>query len=432
MALSPQSRGVKRIAEVTLVILLLVGGTAVLMPTLRQAREASQKISFDEKDYGSAPAVDTTEWAGGGDGGRLRQQVARGEVRSFVAQIDLTSLVSIGTSQPESIYEAAFHAEIEALNPEADGGEAELRLPLPPQLISLSDLKVTIAGDPSDTVSIEGSNLVWRGQLASSAPVPIEVTYTAVGKGLYELRIPPGKIIERFDVTLTANRSDLRMMELSLQPDPPTRESGKTVYRWNYERLMLGRPIRIDILGVAPMDRLGELAWLGPLSVLVFGLLVALVALAFQPEALDKWMLLLIVGAFAAAYPLMYYAQDFVSLPMAIVLACVAMMIIIGARAVTSMGVRIGAFGIMLPCGSVLTLIMLATIHPQTQGMLLTVLAIGMLVAMMILVPRAQERIAASRPVPIATPIGKPKGDPEIELDIDSDLDLEIGPDVES
>jgi hypothetical protein len=425
------NRGVRRIAEVTLVILLLVGGTAVLMPTLRQAREASQKVVFDDYDKQfEEPAATTGYGPSGGerfaDGRKYQQPIVRGEVRSFIAKIDLTSRVSIGTSQPESIYEAKFQAEIEALNPDAGDGDAELRLPLPPQLISLSDLNITIAGDPSssDNIFIEGSDLVWRGRLDSTAPSPIKVTYTAVGKGLYELRMPPGKIIEVFDVTLTANSSDLRMMELSLQPNPPERKAGKTVYHWDYERLMLGRPIRIDILGVAPMDRLGELAWLGPISVLVFGLMVALVAMAFQPETLDKWMLLMILGAFAAAYPLMYYAQDFMSLPMAIVAACAAMMIIIGGRAVTLLGVRIGTLGIMLPGGAVLALIMLATIHPLAQGMLLTVLAIGTLVALMILVPRAQKRIAESRPAPVPAPPLEPKPKPIVE----SDFDLEIEP----
>ena len=398
-------------AEVALVILLLVGGTAVLMPTLRQAREASQKVYDQSDNWERMPPAraHSGPMAGESVGGYVA--VTRGEVRSFKASIDLTSRVSIGTSQPESIYEATFHADILALNPDAAGGDAELRLPLPPQLISLSDLNVTVAGDPSENVFIEGSDLVWRGRLDSSTPAPIEVSYSAVGKGLYELRIPPGKIVEVFDVKLTANSSDLRMMELSLQPSPPVRESGKTVYHWDYKRLMLGRPIRIDILGVAPMDRLGELAWLGPISVLVFGLLVALVALAFQPEALDKWMLLLIVGAFAAAYPLMYYAQDFVSLSMAIVMACVAMMVIIGGRAITLLGVRVGSLGIMLPGGAVLALIMLATIHPMAQGMLLTVLAVGTLVALMILVPRAQKRIAASRPAVVTPPVHEPEDD---------------------
>src|SRR5205807_10482687 len=62
--------------------------------------------------------------------------------------------------------------------------------------------------------------------------------------------------------------------------------------------------------GIAPIDRLGELTWLGPLSVLVFGLMVGLVARAASVPRFDLWMLLLTVGTFAGSYPLMYFAQE--------------------------------------------------------------------------------------------------------------------------
>ena len=383
-------RGLKRMIEVGVVIFVLVAFTSLLMPSLQKARTLSHKAVQEMRDYEYQSSVDSLA-----DKAAKERPVARGEVRRFKADVDLTSRISIGTAYPESIYEAKFTADILARNPEAATGDAEIRLPLPPQLISLSDLKVTVAGDPSENVFVDGSSLVWRGPLDTGAPVPINVTYTAVGKGLYELQVPPGKILETFDVTLTANSSDLRMMELSLQPEPPRREAGKIIYQWHYDRLMLGRPIRIDILGIAPMDRLGELVRLGPFSVLVFGLLAAMVALAYHPEALDKWMLLLIVGSFAAAYPLMYYAQDFVPLGTAIIGAGLAMMIIIGIRAVTLLGLRVGLMGIVLSGTGVLTLTMLATIYKQAQGILLTVLVVGALVGLMVLVPLARKQVAS-------------------------------------
>jgi len=403
-AVNPSHRQLKRLAEVALVILLLVAGTAILMPTLSSTRKLSQKAASAIRAWDDDAEAQLAKSA------LADKPAVRGEVRSFEADIDLTSRVSIGTAKPESIYEAKFRANIEARNPGAAAGNAEIRLPLPPQLISLSDLNVTVNGDPSENVFLDDGVLVWRGRLDVGEPVPLAISYTAVGKGLYELRVPPGKIVDVFDVTLTANRADLRMMELSLQPAPPERDGGKTVYRWHYERLMLGRPIRIDILGLAPMDRLADLVWLGPISVLAFGLLVAMVSLAFRPEALDKWMLLLIVGAFAAAYPLMYHAQDFVSLPTAIVAACVAMMAIIGARAVTLLGVRVGVLGVVLTGGAALTVATMATVFPQTQGMLLTALVVGALVAMMSLLPRVQKTVAAS-----AAPPPIPPGAPETE-----------------
>ena len=66
------------------------------------------------------------------------------------------------------------------------------------------------------------------------------------------------------------------------QPTGSSRAGGATTYTWDYARLMFGRPIVLDVLGIAPIDRLGELSWLGPLSVIFYGLVLGLVARAFD------------------------------------------------------------------------------------------------------------------------------------------------------
>ncbi len=93
------------------------------------------------------------------------------------------------------------------------------------------------------------------------------IAYSAVGKGLYNLQTPPCGILDTFHIDLTAVGSDVRMLELSLQPTKYVRGAGQTVYTWDYKRLLFGRPIALDVLGIAPIDRLGELTWLGPASV---------------------------------------------------------------------------------------------------------------------------------------------------------------------
>ena len=103
----------------------------------------------------------------------------------------LTPRLSVGTASPESIYEARFTGKIRAVSPRPEAGECELELPLPPQVISLADLTITAGGKPSEMVALRDGKLVWRGALAA-VPTPLEVTYTAVGKGLYELSVPPG------------------------------------------------------------------------------------------------------------------------------------------------------------------------------------------------------------------------------------------------
>lgn len=395
----PEKRSGRRLLEVILVILLLVVGTSLLMPSLNRARELAKQSVMDRRSYHDENIPQAIM---GEEDSTVSRPLA--QIKSFVATIDLTPTLSIGTTKPESIYEANFNAQLKARNPSASKGECEIRLPLPPQLISLSDLNVSVAGEPSENVFVRDGNLVWHGRLDVGKSIPLEIQYKAVGKGIYTLHTPPGKIVDTFEATLTANSSDLQMMELSLQPDNPRRENGKTVYEWKYKRLMIGRPIAIDILGIAPMDRLGELVWLGPVSVLVFTLLVAMLTLAYRPEMLDKWMLLLIGGTFAAGYPLMYFAQEFMSLMTTIIAACLAVIVIIAIRAVTLFGLRMGIAGVVSISAAVFALTMGATIYPKTQGILLTVGAIGTLVVMMILMPKAQKALADMLPTTTAKP----------------------------
>lgn len=137
-------------------------------------------------------------------------------VKSFAANVSLKPGLSVGTAQPESIYTAQLTAKFEALNPRRNG-ECEVLLPLPPQIISLADLAVTVNDQPSESVEIRGDKLVWFGTLPGE-PTPMTITYSAVGKGLYNLQIPPSGILDTFHIDLTAIGSDVRMLELSLQP----------------------------------------------------------------------------------------------------------------------------------------------------------------------------------------------------------------------
>ena len=166
-------------------------------------------------------------------------------------------------------------------------------------MISLAELTITAGGKPSEMIALRDGKLVWRGPMATQ-PTLLEVAYTAVGKGLYELSVPAGGILDQFEVTMEAKGSDVRLLELSLQPTKLARQAGSTTYTWAYPRLLFGQPVRLDVLGIAPIDRLGELTWLGPLSVLIFGLMVGLVVRAAWVPRFDLWMVLLTVGTFAA------------------------------------------------------------------------------------------------------------------------------------
>jgi hypothetical protein len=211
----------------------------------------------------------------------------------------------------------------------------------------------------------------------------------------------PGDILS-CQVSLVANGSDVRLLELSLQPTSVDHSGTTSTYQWDYQRLLFGRPVRLDVLGIAPIDRLGELTWLGPISVLVFGILVGLVVHATSVTRFDLWMLLLTVGTFAGAYPLMYFAQEYVSLGPAVLISAGIALGIIAVRAATLMGAWLALAGVVLPAAVIMAVTLVAAVWTRLQGILLTAEALGFFIAVMVLLPKA-------RAAPITVPGTSPK-----------------------
>jgi prepilin-type N-terminal cleavage/methylation domain-containing protein len=408
----------------TLIELLVVMGllallVALLLPALSRARKAAtMRRLAAERD---SVSVEAQRQPGGvvGTGATRPAGLKRPSavVTSIDAEITLTPRLSVGTVEPESIYEAMLVARLQA---SAAGGlgaakagataDSEIELPLPPQIISLADLSVKVDGKPADaaagsgTVEMGGDRLVWHGPLRADAPSDVRVTYTAVGKGLYALETPPGEVLERFQVKLTAAGSDVRMLELSLQPTSLTRTSDRTTYTWDYRRLLFGRAIAVDVLGVAPVDRLGELGWLGPISVVAFGMVLGLVSRAYEVRHFDRWMLALVLGTFTGAYPLMYFAQEFIPLTAAVAGAASIVLVVIGWRATTIMGPWLALAGVVFPAVLILALTLTAAVRPGLQGILLTALGLGLFTLAMVLAPRLMpaQPVHASGPTPRA------------------------------
>jgi prepilin-type N-terminal cleavage/methylation domain-containing protein len=398
------------LVELLVVVIIIAVMIALLLPAVQTAREAARRSSLMSKTQGTPEAAVLDQQSSAASA-----PLPQARVRAFTAEVTLTPRLSVGTAAPESIYEACFQGKIEAVRPNEQAGECEIGLPLPPQIISLADMSITATDQPSEKVAIRDGKLLWRGTLPAE-PTSIDVTYTAVGKGLYELAVAPGGILDRYEVSLVANGSDVRLLELSLQPTSLDRSAGTSTYRWKYERLLFGRPVRVDVLGIAPIDRLGELRWLGPIGVIIFGILVGLVVQAASVPRFDLWMLLLTVGTFAGAYPLMYFAQEYISLGPAVIASAGIALLIIGVRAATLMGFWRGLAGVVLPGAAIMAVTLVAAIWTALQGILLTAMALGFFVAAMMLMPKVNAASASfwgrSQDV---TPLRAPVRSPEVQ-----------------
>jgi hypothetical protein len=65
---------------------------------------------------------------------------------------------------------------------------------------------------------------------------------------------------------------------------------------------------------------------------------------------------------------------------------------IIAVRTVTLMGFWRAVVGIVVPATAIMAITLSATVWPQMQGMLLTVLGLGFFIAAMMLMPKVTER----------------------------------------
>ena len=122
-----RSRRTFTLVELLVVILILALLIAFLLPALSRARRTAMriKLAHEEWEYREPPATKPAE--------PVLPSRPQALVSSFDGKISLTPRLSIGTAEPESIYEAQLEASLIAQSPADSKSDCEIQLPLPPQ-----------------------------------------------------------------------------------------------------------------------------------------------------------------------------------------------------------------------------------------------------------------------------------------------------------
>src|ERR1700736_1997752 len=101
--------------ELLVVVCILAVVMALLLLALSRIRKAAVTSKLaNESQYGSGPQMAQDNAAMAARPGQPPPPRPRARVKTFSADVVLTPRLSVGTAEPESIYEAQFRGQIQA------------------------------------------------------------------------------------------------------------------------------------------------------------------------------------------------------------------------------------------------------------------------------------------------------------------------------
>ncbi len=98
-------------------------------------------------------------------------------VRNKVKACQQLGIYSEKITPPDTITTDELLALVDKLNHRDEIDGILVQMPLPPQIVSLSDLQMKVNGEPTESVSLAGDKLVWQGTLTGEQPANVAVPW---------------------------------------------------------------------------------------------------------------------------------------------------------------------------------------------------------------------------------------------------------------
>src|SRR5947209_9691078 len=109
--------------ELMVVIMIIAILIALLLPALSRARRSAMTKLANQSQYGAAVEMAQNNRVRDKETTAPAAPLPRARVQQFAADVVLTPRLSVGTAEPESIYEAKFTGQIVASSPDGERGD---------------------------------------------------------------------------------------------------------------------------------------------------------------------------------------------------------------------------------------------------------------------------------------------------------------------